>query len=501
MNTGYTPWLPAWVPDWAMYVLASMLVLTAVGALIRAFFADRRRPQRSCPKCWYDMSRTTGLRCPECGKLARSPRQLQRPRVHRLRWTLAAVILLAAAAGSASLPTVRTGGWLALVPTRVLPWLLVFDDPQQHTIGRALITRFFPLRNWLVDSPWGLSISANEDQLAKVITRLAQGVPTVRPPSEAWTSTFGWTIDELKHQILWPPEPADPLMLDYFSRTPETVAALLNARNELLNLPYLVGELKPGTAWPIGAELLLPQLPVSNWWPDSHLMSTLTSISINGGPWSEPKRNRGIRSTDFTADAGTQNPLQVVVKVDVFREDRRTAISKLVGQEQRTVTIRLTASTEEAMTAVRDPRLDAIMAGSPAVVRYGRLRYDPTAAIAAAGGFDGVALALNLELCRDGKSIMTHRTYRIIGKPTDLWSRRFYPVTTSYVPESPAAESLSPAEAGADQRTATSSLAIKPLSPSSWTLRITPRPLQPQTLMEAERYWDGRLEIPVTFDP
>ncbi|MBX9736938.1 MAG: hypothetical protein K2X32_08425 [Phycisphaerales bacterium] len=48
--------------------------------------------KRRCPKCAYDMSGTSGLKCPECGRVAKSERQLHRS---RRRWRLALVALAA----------------------------------------------------------------------------------------------------------------------------------------------------------------------------------------------------------------------------------------------------------------------------------------------------------------------------------------------------------------------------------------------------------------------
>ena len=36
--------------------------------LVWAMFGDRARGRRRCPRCWYDMSGATLLKCPECGR-------------------------------------------------------------------------------------------------------------------------------------------------------------------------------------------------------------------------------------------------------------------------------------------------------------------------------------------------------------------------------------------------------------------------------------------------
>ncbi len=93
----------------------------AFGSLVvaAALFRDRARGRRRCPRCWYDMSATPGMVCPECGKTSRREKHLFRT---RRRWRLAVVGVLAAlvGVGTALAPNVRTDGWLSIVPTTAL---------------------------------------------------------------------------------------------------------------------------------------------------------------------------------------------------------------------------------------------------------------------------------------------------------------------------------------------------------------------------------------------
>ena len=88
------------------------------------------RRKRRCPKCWYDLSHTPGLRCSECGREVKRERTLFRA---KRRWGLAAlglVLLLGSHAWRVT-PEVRDRGWVAAVPTTVmiagLPWLEIPD--------------------------------------------------------------------------------------------------------------------------------------------------------------------------------------------------------------------------------------------------------------------------------------------------------------------------------------------------------------------------------------
>jgi len=110
----------AWLgQDWVLWFAAGLLLVGGVWLTGWSLFHDRARGRRRCPKCWYDLRGTPGLRCSECGYEAKRERQLFST---RRRWRLAALgVLLMLAASSAGLaPKVRRDGWLSLVPTTVL---------------------------------------------------------------------------------------------------------------------------------------------------------------------------------------------------------------------------------------------------------------------------------------------------------------------------------------------------------------------------------------------
>ncbi len=75
---------------WLYLPLAALAVL-GIALILFAFFRDRGKPRRRCPKCWYDMAgaaATPPVRCPECGHVSHSERELAR---RRRRWWLAFV--------------------------------------------------------------------------------------------------------------------------------------------------------------------------------------------------------------------------------------------------------------------------------------------------------------------------------------------------------------------------------------------------------------------------
>lgn len=77
-------------PFW-LYIPLVALALLGVVLLYFGLFLDRARSRRRCPKCWYDMSGAPPacpVRCPECGHVSQTERDLMR---RRRRWWLAAL--------------------------------------------------------------------------------------------------------------------------------------------------------------------------------------------------------------------------------------------------------------------------------------------------------------------------------------------------------------------------------------------------------------------------
>ncbi len=95
-------------------LLALALCLGAVG-----FTFDKSRGRKRCPKCWYDMTGTTNLKCSECGHQSSTETNL-----HRTRRSVNLITLALIAAFLAIVPVTarmyHRGGFLAITPTWVL---------------------------------------------------------------------------------------------------------------------------------------------------------------------------------------------------------------------------------------------------------------------------------------------------------------------------------------------------------------------------------------------
>ena len=123
--------------------LAAFLTLLTLGlgmgmGLVGLRF-DPSRGRRRCPKCWYDLSATTGRLCPECGHESPSERRLFSTRRSRGTVALGLCVLLAVPVGMRVRGAVLYG-WIGAVPTSLLipAWALapsIFGDGVSSVAG------------------------------------------------------------------------------------------------------------------------------------------------------------------------------------------------------------------------------------------------------------------------------------------------------------------------------------------------------------------------------
>ncbi len=135
------------VEVWA--IVASATGLAGLVLLIVALVGDRSRGRRRCPSCWYSMSGTPGLVCPECGRDARSERRLLRTRRRWRLGALAILILLGSGGGYAYHIAARDGAW-ALVPFTVGMHMLPWYEKVPLGLSESLRGRLQegPIREW-----------------------------------------------------------------------------------------------------------------------------------------------------------------------------------------------------------------------------------------------------------------------------------------------------------------------------------------------------------------
>jgi hypothetical protein len=107
---------------WLWDLLGWTLALAGVLLLAWSLFADRARSRRRCGRCWYDMSATPGLKCPECGREHKAEPGLHKTR-RRWGWVVVALFPLLAAYPAAHVDEAKTVGWPACVPRTALIFL------------------------------------------------------------------------------------------------------------------------------------------------------------------------------------------------------------------------------------------------------------------------------------------------------------------------------------------------------------------------------------------
>lgn len=115
--------------------------------MLWALLWDRARGRRRCPKCWYDMAGVPGMRCPECGREAKSERRLGRTR-RRWRWAATGALAVLAGGSAAAFPTVQRDGWTALVPVPVMLRLMSYFEKDATTAFDGVVSRSFVGTTW-----------------------------------------------------------------------------------------------------------------------------------------------------------------------------------------------------------------------------------------------------------------------------------------------------------------------------------------------------------------
>ncbi len=143
----------SWI-SWVVLVLRIVGCAVVLWVLFGDWCRQRLLRRRRCPKCWYDMSATPGLRCSECGFLAASERRLLKAR--RRWWMVAAALaMFLLSHGLNVMPQVKQRGWLAALPTTVLIFVTpVSDEAWKQSSwrhGRILGTPVDPVLTELVE--------------------------------------------------------------------------------------------------------------------------------------------------------------------------------------------------------------------------------------------------------------------------------------------------------------------------------------------------------------
>ncbi len=210
---------------WALGIPA---LLACLAVTWWGLFGDRARGRRRCPKCWYDLSGTVGLTCPECGRTARRERSLHRTR-RRPLFAIAAA-LAAALGASWAIEQAQLSGWMSFVPTRAILLGLPLVGDAHESMTMELAKRIG--RRSLTDAQW-----------RSLVHRCAAGDRWAPPASERWERKYGDLL--VRCRGLMPPG----FELD-------RILAALPARITIESAP----------TWPLDAPVCV-MVELREWWP------------------------------------------------------------------------------------------------------------------------------------------------------------------------------------------------------------------------------------------
>ncbi len=149
--------------DWVLNGVGAIALIVGGLLVLWAMFADRSRGRKRCPKCWYDLTASPGMRCSECGFVARTERKLRKT---RRRWRRGLLGLFIVAGGLAG-PGYRKyhDDWHRLVPTTALIlWMPDLEKKQPKLYG-SLESRMADDRLWNWQWEWLLDRCLDEDNL------------------------------------------------------------------------------------------------------------------------------------------------------------------------------------------------------------------------------------------------------------------------------------------------------------------------------------------------
>jgi hypothetical protein len=213
---------------WLMWAAGILLVTLGVAITWWGLFGDRSRGRRRCPRCWHDLSHTPGMRCSECGYLARKERAFFR--THRRIVPAVAGVAAATIAATYGLEHLQTQGLISTLPTRVILLTMPLVGEHHHTLSGELASRIG--RKKLTDAHY-----------RALVKRCLKGDRSARPISVPWEMKYGLLLDQCR------------------GVAPED----LELERKLLALPASV-ELSTDRSWPTDAPVCL-DLDVRHWWP------------------------------------------------------------------------------------------------------------------------------------------------------------------------------------------------------------------------------------------
>ncbi len=429
-----------------LWVLGILGLLACVAVTWWGLFGDRARGRRRCPRCWYDLSGTTGLTCAECGHMAKRERSLHRTRRRPLSALAAA--LIAAIGATWAIQHAQLRGWMSLLPTRAILLGLPFVGETHQGMTTELARRIG--QRGLSDAQWG-----------SLIHRCVAGDRWAPPASERWERKYGDLLQRCRGLV---PEGFD---LD-------AVLAALPARIEIEALP----------TWPLDAPLCV-QVGLHEWWPagtecrlhvtpawDGAQPVTLLRTPPDGRPATHPL---------VIETRPPRGPLEFGVRLERKLPGEGSAWD-VVQQETFRLPVEFAGMVSEVIEPVRDKSLDEAVRStfSQGVVKWSggyspvRVRFDPRRTF----GLDpGTGIGASVELLHDDTLARRLDMWWRVDRNRDGWGMGWLVAYEDI-------ELLAGANA-ADGR---------------WRLRVRSDPALALRAGEVVRCWEGEFTVPLRVE-
>ena len=177
----------SWV-DLVCWTVWAVLWATTVGILVVFLRGDRSRGRRRCGRCWYDMGGMAGLKCPECGGVARSEREFHKTR-RRMSMLVASVLCLFAAeyvrVSNSSGREVAMTRW---IPSTVLAFIAPTDPFSRDELTAAVRVRSLSMWEWQRRVLWRRQLAA----VPETQVQAAVVMPEVWPSGRKIPARLEW---------------------------------------------------------------------------------------------------------------------------------------------------------------------------------------------------------------------------------------------------------------------------------------------------------------------
>jgi len=442
---------PLWLRIAALAV-AAIVVGVGVALTLSGLFGDRARGRPRCPRCWFDMSGTPGMTCGECGRTARSARDLLRTRKRPVR-TIAG-LLMAVSVGALAGDELSRSGWAGFLPTSALVTLLPVVGDQQMSLAREMSAR---LRAGDVEP----------EQALVLLKRVMRGSWFASPPEEAWLRQYGPMADLLSSAVRQSGRAplrteADALIFQTVSLAPPEVRVRSGA------------SVAAGRPIPVIAE-------ISEWWIERGDVRLEITARIDGAPPYRVMRHQRLQPTHgFTITLPPMEPGTHEITFDIHCDRRATRDAPWQAMAVRQTSARFVVTDHESTPELRrDEELDeairTVFSGGLAHYEGGvlpvRISIDRRPTFREA--FEGVAFGIEVDVLR-GEMVVRRLTSWWLGGEISsprqvLWEVPWFDD-----------EALAP----------------PPEEDEIWTLRVRSRPDLAAQVEGATSIWDGEVTIP-----